>query len=104
MKAISKARLGLLAGCIAAVIGGTATAGGRDANAAAGLSGQDLVYSYDEMFDFDIAAYLAKHAPHLVRHSESISHWAGYSSISPKVLIALMEQQSGVVSRQRASA
>lgn len=104
MKAIYKARLGLLACCIAAAMGGTATAGGRDANAAAGLSGQDLVYSYDEMFDFDTAAYLAKHAPHLVRHSESISHWAGYSSISPKVLIALMEQQSGVVSRQRASA
>jgi hypothetical protein len=65
------------------------------------LGSEDLVYSYDEMFDFDIVAYLAKHAPHLRRHAESISHWAGYSGVSPKVLIALMELQSGVVSGQR---
>ncbi|HEY5803287.1 MAG TPA: hypothetical protein VIT90_06330 [Lysobacter sp.] len=64
------------------------------------LSSEDLVYSYDEMFDFDIEAYLARHAPHLRRYAESISHWSGYSGISPKVLIALMEQQSGVVTRQ----
>ena len=36
-----------------------------------------------------------------MRQSESISHWAGYSGISPKVLIALMEQESGIVSRRR---
>ncbi|MFC3814735.1 M23 family metallopeptidase [Lysobacter sp. GCM10012299] len=67
------------------------------------LGSEDLVYSYDEMFDFDIDAFLAKRAPHLRRHAESISHWAGYSGVSPKVLIALMELQSGVVSGQRST-
>ncbi|QSX77879.1 M23 family metallopeptidase [Agrilutibacter solisilvae] len=72
----------------------------RQSQPATVLGAQDLVYSYDEMFDFDIPAYLGKHAPHLRPHAEVISHWAGYSGISPKVLIALMEQQSGVVSRR----
>jgi LasA protease len=56
-----------------------------------------LVYSYDEMFNFDIEAFLASQAPHLLPYAEQISHWAGYSSISPRVLLALMEQQSGVL-------
>lgn len=56
-----------------------------------------LVYSYDEMFNFDIEAFLASQAPHLLPYAEHISHWAGYSSISPKVLLVLMEQQSGVL-------
>ncbi|WP_156087655.1 M23 family metallopeptidase [Lysobacter sp. Root667] len=102
MKEISQARMALLACCIAAAMCGNAVA--AEPAAIAGLSGQDLVYSYDEMFDFDIDAYLAKRAPHLSRYGETISHWAGYSGISPKVLIALMEQQSGVVTRKRAAA
>ncbi|MGO4775336.1 hypothetical protein AB4084_07440, partial [Lysobacter sp. 2RAB21] len=57
--AFSKMGLGLLACCVLAAIGGGAGAAER------GLSGEDLVYSYDEMFDFDIDAYLAKNAPHL---------------------------------------
>ncbi len=57
-----------------------------------------LVYSYDEMFTFDIEAYLASQAPHLLPYAESISHWAGYSSISPKVLLTLLEQHSGLIS------
>lgn len=56
-----------------------------------------LVYSYDEMFNFDIEAYLASQAPHLLPYAEHISHWAGYSSISPRVLLTLLEQQSGVL-------
>ncbi|MGH8079089.1 MAG: M23 family metallopeptidase [Lysobacter sp.] len=91
-------KAGLLACCVLAAISGGAGAAER------GLSGQDLVYSYDEMFDFDIDAYLAKNAPHLSRQSEVISHWAGYSGISPKVLIALMEQQSGAITRKHAAA
>ena len=55
-----------------------------------------MVYSHEEMFGFDIQKYLSTRAPRLVRQSESISHWAGYSGISPKVLIALMEQESGI--------
>jgi len=63
-----------------------------------------LVYSYDEMFNFDIEAYLASQAPHLLPYAEQISHWAGYSSISPRVLLALMEQQSGVLRSPNLSA
>jgi LasA protease len=58
-----------------------------------------LVYSYDEMFHFDIDAFLQTRAPALASQAEAISHWAGYSSISPRVLIALMEQQTGAISR-----
>jgi hypothetical protein len=63
-----------------------------------------LVYSYDEMFNFDIEAFLASQAPHLLPYAEQISHWAGYSSISPRVLLALMEQQSGVLRNPNQSA
>jgi LasA protease len=63
-----------------------------------------LIYSYDEMFNFDIEAYLASQAPHLLPYAEHISHWAGYSSISPRVLLALMEQQSGVLRNANLSA
>ena len=63
-----------------------------------------LIYSYDEMFNFDIEAYLANQAPHLLPYSEVISHWSGYSSISPKVLLALIEQQSSLLTQQHKSA
>ncbi|MET1079959.1 MAG: pre-peptidase C-terminal domain-containing protein [Pseudomonas sp.] len=57
-----------------------------------------LIYSYDEMLHFDLKQYLHDHAPHLEDQSEVLSHWAGYSSISPKVLLALIELQSSGVS------
>lgn len=89
--------------CLAAAIGVVCS---QPANAAspadsAPVTVSDLIYTPEEMFGFDIELYLAKRAPHLRGQSEVISHWAGYSSISPKVLIALMEQQSGVVTRTR---
>jgi LasA protease len=87
----------VMCGVLAVLAGGPGKAQANE------LSSEDFVYSYDEMFKFDIDAYLAKRAPHLRRYSESISHWAGYSGVSPKVLIALMELQSGVVSGQRAA-
>ncbi|TQV82779.1 pre-peptidase C-terminal domain-containing protein [Aliikangiella coralliicola] len=61
------------------------------------ISKSDLVYSYDEMFNFNIENYLEKNAPHLAAHSEAISHYAGRSSISPKIIIALIEYQTGLV-------
>lgn len=61
------------------------------------LQSQDLVYGYDEMFEFDTARWLREHAPHLQDHAEVISHWAGFSGISPRVLLALMQAQSGVL-------
>jgi len=72
--------------------------------AAPPLRSQDLVYRYDEMFDFDIDAWLARNAPHLASQAETISHWAGFSGVSPRVLIALMELQSGVVGNPEAGA
>lgn len=101
MKRVSKVGCAVLAGCVLAAFGAGAAAAERAE--AGGLNSRDLVYSYDEMFDFDIERYLDKQAPHLRPYAETISHWAGYSAISPKVLIALMEQQSGVVSRKQAS-
>lgn len=62
-----------------------------------------LIYSYDEMFNFDIEEYLASQAPHLLPYAEVISHWSGYSSISPKVMLALIEQQSGLLTQQQQS-
>jgi LasA protease len=57
-----------------------------------------LVYSYEEMFGFDIEDYLAANAPHLLPHAEVLSHWAGYTTISPRVLLALMELKTRAVS------
>ncbi|MBU2711965.1 M23 family metallopeptidase [Zooshikella harenae] len=65
---------------------------------------QQLIYSPDEMDQFDLASYLAQHAPHLSQYAEVISHWSGFTSISPKVLLALMEQQSGIISNPSPSA
>lgn len=57
-----------------------------------------LIYSHDEMFNFDIEAYLVARAPALAQHAEAISHWAGYTSISPRVLLTLLEMQTGLLS------
>ncbi|WP_444994857.1 FG-GAP repeat domain-containing protein [Aliikangiella sp. IMCC44359] len=62
----------------------------------------DFLYQYDE-YSFNIQNYLNEHATHLasyvdpnvnVNAAEIISHWAGISSISPKILLSLMMQQS----------
>ncbi len=90
----------VLSGCLMAIVASPAVASDREAS----LGSDDLLYSYDEMFDFDIEAYLSQRAPHLLPYAETISHWAGYSRISPKVLMALMEQRSGVITRERAAA
>jgi LasA protease len=58
-----------------------------------------LIYSYDEMFHFNIEQYLASQAPHLLPYTEVISHWAGYTSISPRVLLTLIDLQSQLISQ-----
>ncbi|WP_263143957.1 peptidoglycan DD-metalloendopeptidase family protein [Pseudomonas sp. RIT-PI-AD] len=63
-----------------------------------------LLYSYQEMQTFDLAAYLREHAPALLPQAEVISHWAGYSSISPKVLLTLIEMHSAALSKPTAYA
>lgn len=77
-----------------------ATETAPNATTSSTITKQQMLYSYDEMFNFNIKEYLQKNAPQLVPHAEVISHYAGYSSISPKLLIALIEQQSGLVSKQ----
>src|SRR5687768_11128204 len=68
------------------------------------LHSEHLVYQYDEMFDFDIGEWLETHAPPLAAQAETLSHWSGYSGISPRVLLALMELQTGVLSSPQPSA
>ncbi|MET1080668.1 MAG: M23 family peptidase, partial [Pseudomonas sp.] len=51
---------------------------------------------------FDLETYLAVNAPFLRDKKELIAHWSGYYSISPKVVLALMEQQSGLLSAPNA--
>ena len=57
-----------------------------------------LIYTPEEMLSFNIEDYLLHNAPHLVEYAEIISHWCGYSSISPKIIIALIEYQTGLIS------
>jgi len=58
-----------------------------------------LIYSYDEMFNFNIETFLTSQAPHLLPYAEVISHWAGYSSISPRVLLTLIDLQTNLISQ-----
>ncbi|TMP29400.1 M23 family peptidase [Pseudoalteromonas rubra] len=52
----------------------------------------------------DWEATLASHAPHLLPQLETLLHWAGHASINPKLLLALMEQQSQLLSDPSAKA
>ncbi len=63
------------------------------------LTKASVVYSYDEMLNFNISDYLSQNASHLLPYAESISHYAGRSSISPKVFIALLEYQTQAVTQ-----
>jgi LasA protease len=60
------------------------------------LKEQDLIYNNEQILNFSIEDYLITYVPHLSPYAEAISHWAGFSSISPKILTILMEQQSSV--------
>ena len=62
-----------------------------------------LIYTPKEMLSFDIKEYLKQNSPDLVKYSEVISHWSGYSSISPKVIITLIEQQTKLISKKKLS-
>lgn len=47
---------------------------------------------------FDVERYLESKAPTLQSKAELIQHWAGYYSINPKIVLALAEMKSGVLS------
>lgn len=49
--------------------------------------------------DFDLTAFLDRQAPHLKEEEEAILHWSGFASIHPRVVLALMEARTSVVTR-----
>lgn len=59
---------------------------------------KNFIYTPSEMLSFDIEAFLLENAPNLAEHAEAISHWSGRSSISPKIIISLIEHQSQSIS------
>jgi len=62
------------------------------------ISEQDLIYTNDQMLNFSVESYLQEYAPHLVKYASTITHWSAVSTISPKLFIAMMEEQSSVLS------
>ncbi|ESP92850.1 MULTISPECIES: M23 family metallopeptidase [Pseudoalteromonas] len=58
----------------------------------------------DELLNEDWQSLLYSTAPHLIDHQEALLHWAGYTSINPKLLLALMEQASQVLSQPNKAA
>ncbi|OZG69747.1 metalloendopeptidase [Hahella sp. CCB-MM4] len=67
------------------------------------ISDDQFIYSYQEMLNFDVEAYLQEHAPHLADKAEIITHWAGYSTVSPKVLLTMIEMKTGLLSQNKAA-
>jgi LasA protease len=61
------------------------------------LEDADFLYG-PRLLDFNLNAFLEQAAPHLVPYSTAISHWSGLYSISPKVLLTVMEMRSSAVS------
>src|SRR5262245_12708103 len=62
----------------------------------------DFVYGA-RLAGFDLPAYLRNSAPQLQRYADDISHWAGFYSINPLVLLAVMDMRSGVMSSAAAA-
>ena len=67
------------------------------------LSQKNFIYTPSEMLSFDIEAYLLTNAPYLSEYAEAISHWSGRSSISPKIIISLIEYQSQGISHSNSA-
>jgi murein DD-endopeptidase MepM/ murein hydrolase activator NlpD len=53
--------------------------------------------------DFDIAAFLSKRHSQLAPYADDIAVWASYSSVNPKVLLAVLELRYRLVSASLAS-
>ncbi len=66
--------------------------------AAAAPDALSLAFTPREMLRFDLGAWLDENAPHLSPFEEAIGHWAAWHHISPRVLLTLMEQESGLLS------
>jgi murein DD-endopeptidase MepM/ murein hydrolase activator NlpD len=53
-----------------------------------------FIYSNDEMLNFNVESYLTNNFNDLAPFSETLTHWSGRSSVSPKVLITLIVMRS----------
>ena len=49
-----------------------------------------LVYSREDKLGFDLSGYIRERAPHLLPYEEAISHWCGYTTISPRIALSLI--------------
>ncbi|KAF7766093.1 LasA protease [Pseudoalteromonas undina] len=56
----------------------------------------------DSLLNEDWDNFFSLHASAIEDKKELILHWAGYTSINPKVILALIEQQSGLLSNPNA--
>lgn len=57
------------------------------------------VYDIKNMYNFDIEDYLTEYAPHLLPYAEDLEYWSIYARVDPRILLVLMEYQSGIVMR-----
>jgi len=57
------------------------------------------VYDIRNMYNFDIEDYLTEYAPHLLPYADDIEYWSIYARVDARILLVLMEFQSGVVMR-----
>lgn len=57
------------------------------------------VYDIANMHNFNVKDYLNEYAPHLSEHATDLEYWSKYARIDPRILICLMEYQSGIVLR-----
>ncbi|RBP49189.1 peptidoglycan DD-metalloendopeptidase family protein [Arenicella xantha] len=64
----------------------------------------NFLYTPDQMLHFDINDYLITNLPHLSPYAEAISHWSGHSSVSPAVIITLLERSNKTNSAKQAGA
>ncbi|WP_052379862.1 MULTISPECIES: pre-peptidase C-terminal domain-containing protein [unclassified Pseudoalteromonas] len=62
------------------------------------LTKRDIIYNHDEMLNFNIKNYLNSNAPHLNQYAEIISHHAGRTSISPQLIMSLIEFKTQLIS------
>lgn len=62
------------------------------------IDDQAFVFS-PELNEIDWDDFFAQNAPLLAEKKEVIMHWAGYASISPKLILSLIEMQSGLLSQ-----
>ncbi|MFT5757195.1 MAG: LasA protease [Alteromonadaceae bacterium] len=61
------------------------------------INNELFLYGKDAL-NFDLDNYLSVNAPLLLSSQETIRHWSGFYSINPKVVLALMESYSEIIS------